>query len=132
MLGVGAQSQKTGHLTNHTTKFAAKMRHITCTGIYLCASKDYWLLSGGIVMDTQVLLVDHAAIEAAYIVSGVIPGEEMTVSEEKLFKAALVAAKQNLPRTGQFRWVEEHEYTTGAKHCLEQTLQAVQHLMLNN
>jgi hypothetical protein len=83
-------------------------------------------------MDTQILLTDHAAIEAAYIVSGVIPGDAMTVAEEQLFKAALAAAKSNLPRTGQVRWVEQHQYTNGAKHCLEQTLQAVQHLMLNN
>lgn len=82
-------------------------------------------------MDTQVLLVDHAALETAYLVSGVIPGDEMTAAEERLFRAALAAAKSNLPRTGQVRWIEQHQYTNGAKHCLEQTLQAVQHLMLN-
>jgi predicted metal-dependent phosphotriesterase family hydrolase len=131
MLGVGAQSQKTGHPTNHTAKFAAKMRHITCTGIYLCASKDYWLFSGGIVMNSQVLVSDHAAIEAAYIVTGLIEGVEMTPSEEKLFKAAAEAAKSNLPR-GQIRWTEEGKLTNGARHLLVETLAAVQHLMLNN
>ena len=80
-------------------------------------------------MDTQVLLVDHAALETAYLVSGVIPGDEMTAAEERLFRAALVAAKQNLPQTGQVRWVEEHEYTNGAKHVLEQTMRSVRHMM---
>lgn len=82
-------------------------------------------------MDSEVLIADHAAIEAAYIVSGIIVGEQMTAAEERLFKAALVAAKSNLP-TGQVRWTAEGRLTNGAKHCLEQTLQAVQHLMLNN
>jgi hypothetical protein len=129
MLGVGAQSQKTGHPTNHAAKFAAKMRHITCTGIYLCASKDYWLLDGGYLMDTQILLTDHAAIETAYLVSGVIPGDEMTQQEQKLFDAALAAAKANLPRTGQVRWVALGEYTSKAKHVLEQTMRSVQHML---
>lgn len=83
-------------------------------------------------MDTQILLTDHAAIETAYLVSGVIPGDEMTQEEQKLFDAAHAAAKQNLPRTGQVRWVALGEYTFKAKHVLEQTLKAVQHLMLNN
>jgi predicted metal-dependent phosphotriesterase family hydrolase len=130
MLGVGAQSQKTGHPTNHAAKFAAKMRHITCTGIYLCASKDYWLSSGGSVMDSQVLVSDHAAIEAAYIVTGLIEGVEMTPAEQKLFKAAASAAKSNLP-AGQIRWTEEGKLTNGARHLLIETLNAVQHLMLN-
>jgi hypothetical protein len=82
-------------------------------------------------METQVLLTDHAAIEAAYLVSGVIPGDEMTAAEERLFKAALGAAKANLPR-GQIRWVEQGEFTNGAKHLLEQTYKSVQHLMLND
>ena len=82
-------------------------------------------------MDSEVLIAEHAAVEAAYLVSGVIVGEEMTAAEERLFKAALVAAKSNLP-CGQVRWTAEGRLTGGARHCLEQTLKAVQHLMLNN
>jgi hypothetical protein len=90
---------------------------------------SYWLLDGGYLMDTQILLTDHAAIEAAYLVSGVIPGEAMTAAEERLFDAALAAAKSNLPRTGQVRWVALGEYTPKAKHVLEQTMRSVQHML---
>lgn len=82
-------------------------------------------------MDSEVLIAEHAAVEAAYIVSGIIVGEKMTAAEERLFEAAHLAAKSNLP-CGQVRWTEEGRLTNGAKHCLEQTLRAVQHLMLNN
>jgi hypothetical protein len=82
-------------------------------------------------MDSEVLIADHAATEAAYIVSGIIVGEQMTAAEERLFKAALVAAKSNLP-AGQIRWTEEGKLTNGARHLLVETLNAVQHLMLNN
>lgn len=82
-------------------------------------------------MNSEVLVSDHAAIEAAYIVTGLIEGVEMTPAEQKLFKAALVAAKSNLP-CGQVRWTEEGRLTNGARHLLIETLNAVQHLMLNN
>ena len=79
-------------------------------------------------METQILLADHAAIEAAYLVSGIIPGDLMTAAEERLFEAALGAAKANLPR-GQIRWVEQGEFTNGAKHVLEQTMRSVRHML---
>ena len=80
-------------------------------------------------METQILLADHAAIEAAYLVSGIIPGDLMTAAEERLFDAALAAAKENLPRTGQVRWVALGEYTPKAKHVLEQTMRSVRHML---
>ena len=82
-------------------------------------------------MDSEVLIADHAAIEAAYIVTGLIEGVEMTPAEQRLFKAAAEAAKSNLPR-GQIRWTEEGKLTNGARHLLVETLSAIQHLMLNN
>jgi hypothetical protein len=107
MLGVGAQSQKTGHPTNHAAKFTAKMRHITCTGIYLCASKDYWLLDGGIaVINTEVLVTEQAAMEVAVVLSGIIPGEVVTPQEQSLYLEALRAARSHLP-PGKIRWEQD-------------------------
>ena len=104
------------------------MRHITCTGIYLCASKDYWLSSGGFAVNSEILVSDHAALETAYFVSGLIPGDEMSTAEHRIFEAAFKEARLRLP-AGQVRWTENGKFTNGARHVLEQTFKAVQHLL---
>jgi hypothetical protein len=106
------------------------MRHITCTGIYLCASKDYWLFSGDfVVINTEVLVAEQAAMEVALVISGIIPGEVVTSQEQSLYLEALRAARQHLPPGGKVRWEENGRLTNAARHVFEQTFQAVKHML---
>lgn len=75
-------------------------------------------------MDSEVLHRAAAAIETAYLVSGVIPGEPTTAA----FEAAVVKALELLP-DGQVRWTEEGKLTNGARHVLEETFVSIRHLL---
>ena len=105
------------------------MRHITCTGIYLCASKDYWLLDGGIaVINTEVLVPEQAAMEVAVVIAGIIPGEVVTLEEQNLYLEALRVARSHLP-PGKIRWEENGKLTDAARHVFEQTFKSVRHML---
>jgi hypothetical protein len=106
------------------------MRHIPCTGIYLCASKDYWLLDGGIaVINTEILVSEQAAMEVAVVIAGIIPGEVVSPEEQILYVEALRVARQHLPAGGKVRWEENGRLTDAARHVFEQTFRSVQHML---
>ena len=106
------------------------MRHIICTGIYLCASKDYWLFSGDfVVINTEVLVAEQAAMEVAVVLSGIIPGELVSPEEQILYLEALRAARTHLPPGGKIRWEENGKLTDAAKHVFEQTFKSVRHML---
>jgi hypothetical protein len=81
-------------------------------------------------MNSEVLASDHAALEAAYFVSGLIPGDEMSKDEQRLFETAFKEARKRLPN-GQIRWTEHGKLTNGARHVLEETFHVVQQLLNN-
>jgi hypothetical protein len=106
------------------------MRHITCTGIYLCASKDYWLLDGGIaVINSEVLGSEQAAMEVATIISGIIPGEIVSPEEQNVYVEALRIARTHLPEGKKIVWERNGKFTESAKHVFEQTYRSVQHML---
>ncbi len=76
-------------------------------------------------MPSEVLHRAAAAVETAYLVSGVIPGEPTTPA----FEAAVTKALKLLP-DGQVRWTDdEGKLTNGARHVLEETFVSIRHLL---
>ena len=79
-------------------------------------------------MDSEMYQKAEAAVEAAYIAAGVIPGESWDENQTAAFMAASDIAYRLLPE-GQIRWTQEGRLTNGARHVLEQTFQAVKHML---
>lgn len=78
--------------------------------------------------NTEVLGAEQAAMEVAVIISGIIPGEAVTLQEQKVYLEALRVARQHLP-PGKIRWEQDGKLTDTAKHVFEQTFRSVQHML---